>query len=259
MQYGICLLSCVPLLRSPEFWGELASELLFGEHFEILDKQGVFAKVRMAYDAYEGWVDLRQTAPIDIDEFNRLNAAIPAVSLDAVAATRIDGDQVMVLRGSSLPFFDKGKCVVGGRKFSFAGNVRISNQPMTSEELLDVARSYLNTPYRWGGRTPFGIDCASFVQIVFKAFNIHLPRETFQQKQQGKKIGSITDAEIGDLAFFTSISEGLPHVGLLLGDSVIHACGTVRVDAVDKTGLFDRRIEKYTYHLTDIRRVAKVS
>ena len=258
MQFGICLLSCVPLLKSPKFWGELASELLFGEHFEVLDIQGVFAKVRMAYDSYEGWIDLRQTVPIDLDEFKRLNKAVPAISLDAVTFTHMDDHTVMVLRGSSLPFYANGEFCVGGRSFSFLGNVRKPDRRMAPGELFNVALSYLNSPYRWGGRTPFGIDCASFVQIVFKAFGVCLPRETYHQKEEGREIGSLIDAQVGDLGFFRSISEGLPHVGILLGDKIIHTCGTVRIDSIDKAGIFNRTIQKHTYRLIGIRRIAEV-
>lgn len=256
MRFGICLLSCVPVRKSPEFWGELASELLFGEHFEVLDSQGVFAKVRMAYDSYEGWIDLRQTVSIGLDEFQCLNEAVPAVSLDAITFTQIDDHKVMVLRGSSLPFYSNGEFCVGGRRFSFLGKVRKPDSRITSKELADFALSYLNSPYRWGGRTPFGIDCASFVQVVFKAFGVYLSRETYNQKEEGKEIGSITDAQVGDLAFFRSISKDLPHVGIVLGDEIIHACGTVRIDSIDKTGIFNRKIKKYTYRFTGIRRVA---
>ena len=258
MQFGICLLSCVPMRKSPELWGELASELLFGEHFEVLDRQYVFAKVRMAYDLYEGWIDLRQTVSIGLDEFKRLNETVSAVSLDVVTATRIDEHQIMVLRGSSLPFYDKGKCCVGGKRFIFLGNVRVPDRRITSNELTEVALSYLNAPYRWGGRTPFGIDCASFVQFVYKVFGVYLPRETSHQKEQGKKIGSVTNTQVGDLAFFRSVNKDLPHVGIVLGKEIIHACGTVRIDLIDKEGIFDRNIGEYTYRLTDIRRIANV-
>ena len=258
MRFGICLLSCVPVRKSPEFWGELASELLFGEHFEVLDRRDIFAKVRMAYDSYEGWIDLRQTVSIGLDEFQGLNETLAAVSLDAITLTQMDNHKVMVLRGSSLPFYTNGEFRVGGRKFSFSGKVRKPDRSITSEELVHFALSYLNSPYRWGGRTPFGIDCASFVQVVFKAFGVYLSRETYTQKEEGKEIGSIADARVGDLAFFRSISKDLPHVGIVLGEEIIHACGTVRIDSIDKAGIFNRKIKEYTYRLTSIRRIAKV-
>jgi len=258
MRFGVCLLSCVPLRKSPEFWGELASELLFGEHFEVIDTQGVFAKVRMAYDSYEGWIDLRQTVSIGLDEFQDLNDTVPAVAIDAMTSTQIDDHEIMVLRGSSLPFYADGESSVAGRRFSILGNVRQPDSQIASEELTIFALSYLNSPYRWGGRTPFGIDCASFVQIVFKAFGVTLSRETDHQQEEGEAVGSIRDARIGDLAFFRSVSKDLPHVGMILGEEIIHACGTVRIDAIDKTGIFDRKTKKYTYRLTGIRRVASV-
>jgi cell wall-associated NlpC family hydrolase len=258
MPFGICLSSCVPLLKSPEFWGELASELLFGERFEVLHSQGIFGKVRTAFDAYDGWIDLRQTTPIDPEEYGRCNESSSAVALDAITFVQMDDRGVMVLRGSSLPCYADGNFYVKGRKVAFGGNVGNPESRITREALKAFALSYIHTPYRWGGRTPFGIDCAAFVQIVYKTFGVCIPRETQGQKEQGSTIVSTTDAKVGDLAFFTSIAEGLPHVGLLFGDSVMHACGTVRIDAVDKTGIFDRRVEKYTYRLTEIRRVARV-
>lgn len=140
----------------------------------------------------------------------------------------------------------------------FLGNIRQPDRQIASEELTDFALSYLQTPYRWGGRTPFGIDCASFVQIVFKTFGVHLPRVTLDQNEEGTKIGSITDARVGDLAFFRSTDNDLPHVGMILGEKIIHACATVRQDVMDKTGIFNRENNKYTYRLTGIRRIANV-
>jgi cell wall-associated NlpC family hydrolase len=164
----------------------------------------------------------------------------------------------MVLRGSSLPFYANGEFCVRGRRFLFLGKARIPDRRITSKELADFALSYLNSPYRWGGRTPFGIDCASFVQVVFKAFGVYLPRETYNQKERGKEIGSITDAQVGDLAFFRSISKDLPHAGIVLGEEIIHACGTVRIDSIDKAGIFNQEMNKYTYRFTGIRRITNV-
>jgi cell wall-associated NlpC family hydrolase len=68
----------------------------------------------------------------------------------------------------------------------------------------------------------------------------------------------MTDAQVGDLAFFRSVAKDLPHVGLVLGKEIIHACGTVKIDPIDKEGIFDRNIGEYTYRLTDICRIVNV-
>ena len=99
---------------------------------------------------------------------------------------------------------------------------------------------YLNSPYLWGGRTPLGIDCSGFTQIVYKINGVKLSRDANQQANQGQTLSFIEESEAGDLAFFDDPEGKIVHVGLLLEDNyIIHACGTVRIDRIDQSGIYN--------------------
>lgn len=89
--------------------------------------------------------------------------------------------------------------------------------------LLDKAKEYVGTPYRYGGASPAGFDCSGFVRFVFQAFGIHLNRSSRSQATQGQKVapGKI---EPGDLLFFRIGGKRIGHVGIYLGGGqFIHA------------------------------------
>ena len=60
MDYGICNLSIVPLRSEPSNKAELVSQIVFGEHFKVLETRKEWSKIRLAFDKYEGWIDNKQ-------------------------------------------------------------------------------------------------------------------------------------------------------------------------------------------------------
>jgi cell wall-associated NlpC family hydrolase len=71
----------------------------------------------------------------------------------------------------------------------------------------------------WGGKTPFGIDCSGFTQMVYKLNGFHLLRDASQQSTQGEALSFIEESEPGDLAFFDN--EGtIIHVGIIMADII---------------------------------------
>ena len=119
--------------------------------------------------------------------------------------------------------------------------------------MKDLAMKYLNTPYLWGGRSPFGIDCSGCTQQVFKICGFRLNRDASQQFLQGTEI-EFENAKAGDLAFFGS-AEKIDHVGLILDDNkIIHASGHVKIDAIDSAGIRNSNGE-FTHKLKGVRRL----
>lgn len=66
---------------------------------------------------------------------------------------------------------------------------------------------YLNAPYLWGGKTPFGIDCSGFTQMVYKLNGYKIHRDASQQALEGEPLSFIEESEAGDLAFLTMTKE----------------------------------------------------
>lgn len=94
--------------------------------------------------------------------------------------------------------------------------------------LVNLAASYVGTPYVWGGRDPQkGWDCSGFTQFVFSKFGVTLDRTSDQQYRQGTPIASLAQARPGDLLFFRfkdGAKKVVNHVGIYMGDGkMVHA------------------------------------
>ena len=60
MDYGICNLSVVPLRAEASDASEMVTQVLYGEHFKILETRKKWSRIRLAFDKYEGWLDNKQ-------------------------------------------------------------------------------------------------------------------------------------------------------------------------------------------------------
>lgn len=90
--------------------------------------------------------------------------------------------------------------------------------------IVDYAMLFLGNPYVYGGNDlNIGVDCSGFVQQVFKAFDINVPRTSKAQSKTGM-IVQYEDLQKGDLLFFGSNLEDITHVGIYVGDhQMIHS------------------------------------
>ena len=80
MQYGICNLSIIPLRFEPADPSELVSQVLYGEHFKVLEQRKQWSKIRLAFDKYEGWIDNKQFLEVDELTYNNLQTKTPILS-----------------------------------------------------------------------------------------------------------------------------------------------------------------------------------
>jgi hypothetical protein len=86
--------------------------------------------------------------------------------------------------------------------------------------VVAAATKYLGVPYQWGGTDPkTGLDCSGLTQRVYADLGIDLPRTSSQQATAGRAVGSLADAQPGDLVFFdnSSTRAGVDHVGIYIG------------------------------------------
>lgn len=246
---GVCPLSMIPCRAEPSDKAEIVNQLLFGERFEVVEMVRNWVRVRNQYDGYEGWMDPKQ-GKTDTAESGE---SCIATSLVAVATHKTSGRKVHVVRGSTLTGFDNGNFHLAGEQWQYSGEAR---KPAFSS-LTEDAISYLGTPYLWGGRSPFGIDCSGFTQVVAAMNGILLPRDSGDQAKAGKHVGDLESAESGDLLFFSKDTKGsITHVAFLLEHfKVIHASGEVRIDELTHKGIVNTESGEISHFLQGIRRI----
>jgi hypothetical protein len=254
MQYGVCTLSIIPMRGEPSDASEMVNQVLFGEAFKILESNAKWNLVRLAHDKYEGWIDVKQTQLVSEEEYLKwVNAGHPLAN-DAIGLARSDNEAHNVVMGSPLPYYKDQKVLFPQSQFPLHGD--ITNQKREKSELIDIAYSYLDAPYLWGGRTPFGIDCSGFTQMVYRLGGYSLNRDASQQAKQGEVLSFIEEAEPGDLAFFDNAEGKIIHVGIILENHyIIHASGKVRLDRLDQSGIYNAELDQHTHKLRVMKRM----
>ena len=251
--FGICNLAVIPLRLEPSDRSEIVSQILFGEHFELLEKQKQWRKVKLHFDQYEGWIDEKQFQLLNSDEFHALNQLPIVLNSDLVEYITYPPNQLLpITLGASLAFLTIDAINQSG--FSFDGEIRTGVQPKSN--LLETAFLYLNAPYLWGGKTPFGIDCSGFTQMVYKLNGYKLLRDASQQASQGIPLSFIEESEPGDLAFFDNDEGNIIHVGIIMENNyIIHASGKVRIDRIDHLGIYNAESNRHTHKLRVIKKI----
>lgn len=243
MNYGIIQLAAVSCRAEASHKSEQINQLLFGDLYTVIEESTDWIKVKADYDAYEGWIHRKHHSAISSVEFKKLRKAKTDLTLDllGVVTNKSDKTSTSIPVGSAL------------RVSNFVYKGKKAKQSRTN--LFKYAHLYLNAPYLWGGKTPFGIDCSGFMQMCHRLAGIKLPRDSWQQALVGKAVKNLKSAKKGDLCFFGD-GEKVTHVGMLLTpEAIIHASGKVRVDIMTPEGIFNAELNKITHKLKSIRRI----
>ncbi|HKG08020.1 MAG TPA: C40 family peptidase [Pedobacter sp.] len=253
--YVICRVAVAPLRTEPSDKAEISSQLLFGDHAEVIAETDRWWKLRNAFDGYEGWVDFKQFTDISAEQFEANNSCeyvVPARALNVV--TDNEGVPYYLSPGSNLPFYKDGFCWLGKERYELQFEPRRTVGKDLSNIIPD-ARFFRNVSYLWGGRNFFGMDCSGFTQTVFKLNGFNLARDAWQQAEQGTTVDFLQSVQSGDVAFFDNPEGRITHVGIMLNpQEIIHASGKVRIDQIDNQGIYNAELGRYTHKLRIIKR-----
>lgn len=259
MRFGICGLSLIPVRSEPSERSEMVTQILYGEHFEIIEYLPGWCHVVMAFDGYRGWIDQKMMTPVTDRQCEKIEKSPFAVTTDIFTPVEISKDQsILLVAGSTLPMWKPymKEFAVDGTNYTMQGHVSHGNVKEPRELIIAQALKYFNAPYLWGGRSPMGIDCSGLTQVIYKMAGIVLPRDASQQVLQGSALSFVEETQPGDLAFFDDEEGKIIHVGIIWKQNkIIHASGKVRIDNVDQYGIFNLDTKRYTHKMRVMKKI----
>ena len=261
MKYAVVNKAIGVLKSEPKEASENADEVLFGMNVEILkEAENNWFYIRTHYN-YEGYIngdDLIIDDEVSKTWEKEKNAVVISSFADVLNKPEASGYQIATLtRGAHLisiselnenKKFAKVKLLdskIGWIRKSFISTLKqiyiIEDETNLRENLTKVAVSYLGTQYRWGGKTPLGIDCSGLCSMAYMLNGILIYRDA--KIKEGFPIREITFNKLkkGDLIFFPG------HVAMYLDDeNYIHASTS---NDVVKINSFNEKSDNYNERL----------
>lgn len=231
--------STIPIRAEPNDRSEMVSELIYGEFCTLVQESGTWLRIRSVNDGYEGWI---------AQEYEPIATEIVPTEIVLQESTLNLGTtgSIHLSPGSQVTEEEKNRL----QSFS-TGSVSTRDIP---ESTIGLAHQFLNTPYLWGGRSIWGIDCSGLIQVVFSLTGEKIPRDAYQQAELGQEV-AIDQIETGDIAFFENAKGRITHVGIMVdAQNILHASGRVRIDTMDTQGIIRKTDGKRTHVLNGVRR-----
>ena len=255
MKFGFTKLSIIPVRAEAKEQSEMVTQLIFGDIFSVIEEKKKWLKILIEADGYEGWIDKTMFFELSQSQFNQIKHSKNKVTNNLVTYIESEAERIHLVKGSSFPLMENNELIVGESSYRLSEFETVKGDDIRAE-IIESAKDYLSTPYLWGGKSPFGIDCSGFSQIVYKINGIQIPRDASQQVSLGKSRNFIDEAQAGDLAFFDNEEGNVIHVGIIMeGRKIIHASGKVRIDNIDHQGIFNQESRTYTHKLRVIQNI----
>ena len=260
MQYAVSVLPVVPLRSGASEKDEMISQLLFGEYVTIIEKQQKWSFVEICHDGYQGW--LYNPMIMDVPEESALgmiNSNFRVLgNLILPVKNNISKHPIYIPAGSSIYAYKpaSNSFRIDDLHFYCQQEPFFYTRENIRENIGQAALGFMNIPYLWGGKNPFGMDCSGLTQTVMKLFGIKIPRDARQQVAEGITVNFADEAQPGDLAFFDNEEGEIIHTGIIIrNQQIVHASALVRVDRIDHQGIYNSTLKQYTHRLRVIKNV----
>lgn len=236
-ELAIVKVTATQLMQKPDVKSELADETLFGEIVRILEHctdGWLYIETHYNYRGYVREESLFADTGKAQQWSEKAICYIDSSFADVTSESRYESSIIMVLvRGSRIVLTDREedrwveillpdgntgwvrKCFVK----MFENSVQTANEEELRKRLVDTALSYLGTQYRWGGKTPLGIDCSGLCSVSYLINGIIIYRDAELKEEYMRSINR-DEMKPGDLIFFPG------HVAMYIGDDrYVHSNG----------------------------------
>lgn len=245
------------LYKEPTFLSEVVTQGFLGESCPIIDQSDNWLKIRQ-WDGYESWAhnfhgiiqDEVYTATHSFfghagEIFNSEGQAIRTIHFGGSVNAKRNRNTYTV----TLP---------DGLKGDFESKLNTIALTPTRNSIIELAQSFLGIPYFWGGKSTEGFDCSGFVQSIFKAHDIELPRDSYMQAEYFNAEIDLSAAIPGDLLFFDE-QDKISHVAISLGnEDFINARGWVKNESLNpNSSIFSQKLKDLFVKAVSIAEVVK--
>uniref|UniRef100_UPI0026098C67 SH3 domain-containing protein n=1 Tax=uncultured Mucilaginibacter sp. TaxID=797541 RepID=UPI0026098C67 len=119
MQYGLINLAIVPLRDAPMHKAQQVSQLLFGEGFEVLERQGEWLQIQTENDEYIGWIQAIQAILLDAETYNQNQQNTFRLTAEPITVVRkiADGSMLYLPAGSRIAGVEQNQFSIGNTTF----------------------------------------------------------------------------------------------------------------------------------------------
>ncbi len=230
MSLAIVISDIAPLYTKPEPLCELADEALYGMVVEVLEEKDGYCHVRTHY-RYEGWTPARCLLR-DEAAAGRWQASeklcVQKPYMDVLHQPKVQGGCLQAMPRGALVCPEGAPDEKGWQPVRLAdGQLGYTKSTYLAkpaplwtgggeealrERLCETALSYLGTQYRWGGKTPLGIDCSGLVSMAYLLNGVIIYRDAHIKDGFVLREIAFSQAGCGDLLFFPG------HVAMYLWD-----------------------------------------
>lgn len=130
-----------------------------------------------------------------------------------------------------------GDGIYGCNLIDSSTGAKVAGESASQARAVQLALSFIGTPYVWGGESAHGFDCSGLVQFVYSAAGVSLPRTAQEQYDAGPAVPPGYTVVPGDLVFFGGGPGDVTHVGIFVGNGVMvdapHTGADVRLDQIN--------------------------
>lgn len=261
---GVVLKSVENMYRNPDETSEVISQAIIGTSVKILKeekKEGMDWFNVETPDTYKGWMSANSIRLYKEGEeiYASKGKVFEVESLIAYIYREADVTKSKPLTFATITaVLEVGECgerwcdikLPSGEKGWIQkgdGFLRDAKEKrkLTVDEMINQAMRLLGVPYLWGGKTPLGLDCSGFAQLIYKIAGIELLRDAYMQFDQNdlEKVEKGKEKK-GDLVFFGREGGKISHVGIMINEKEFINATTHEKPVVQISNLYDQYWQK---------------